>query len=339
MYLKKPFSAVVPVAGSGTRLRPHTHTYPKVLLTVGHKPILGHILDQLIEIGKPKVYLIIGHFGDKIKEYVLKAYPSLEVVFIEQNEPKGLGHAVSLTAEHIKGPLFILLGDTIISADMRQFVKFKEDCVAVMQVEDPRRFGVVEEKNGYVSRITEKPERPATNTAIVGAYSFRDSGVLYACVRELIQSGKTTKGEIQLTDALQLMIKHGSKIRTVQIKGWHDCGKPETLLATNRYILDMHKNIYHRKGNLIIPPVYLSKSSKISDSILGPHVSIGDGAEISFSIARNCIINEKAKVNNMNLCGSIIGPSAVLIGRKDQINIGESSEINFGERCDKKTSD
>lgn len=329
MKTKRVFSAVVPVAGTGTRLRPHTHTYPKVLLTVGHKPILGHILDQLLDIGTPKVCLVIGYLGEKIKDYVSSAYPSLDVTYVEQKEPLGLGHAVALTENHVRGPVFILLGDTIISADMSRFVRFDSDCIGVREVEDPRRFGVVETKKGYISRITEKPRHPASNMAVVGAYSFTDSSALYSSLRNLIRARKTTKGEIQLTDAIQSLIASGRRIRPVVIQGWYDCGKPSTLLATNRYILGRHKCAVRRAGSLIIQPAYISRSAKISDSIIGPYVSIGDMADISHSIVANSIINEKARIKNMLLRDSLIGPSAALTGRTDQINIGENSEINF----------
>lgn len=328
----KQFSAIVPVAGTGTRLKPHTNTYPKVLLTVGDKPIIGHILDQLIEVGTPKVYMVIGYLGEKIKAYVGKNYPGLDVVYVEQKEPKGLGHAIWLTSKQVTGPVFILLGDTILSADMKKFTAFEEDCIGVKAVEDPRRFGVVETDNcGHVTSMVEKPEHPESNLAIVGAYSFTDSARLFKTLEEHVASGKTTKGEIQFTDALMAMVKAGNKIKTVTIDGWYDCGKPETLLATNRYLLELKKDKFsgERTGNLIIPPTYIAPTAQVSNSIIGPHASIGDGAEISSSIITNSIINEKAFIKNTMLTDSLIGPRAALVGRKQQINIGENSEIYF----------
>lgn len=328
----KQFSAIVPVAGTGTRLKPHTNTYPKVLLTVGDKPIIGHILDQLIEVGTPKIYMVIGYLGEKIKAYVTKNYPGLDVVYVEQKEPKGLGHAIWLTSKQVTGPVFILLGDTILSADMKKFTAFEEDCIGVKAVDDPRRFGVVEtDGSGHVTSMVEKPEQPESSLAIVGAYSFTDSARLFKTLEEHVASGKTTKGEIQFTDALLTMVKAGNKIKTVAIDGWYDCGKPETLLATNRYLLELKKDRFsgERAGNLIIPPSYIAPTAQVANSIIGPHASIGDGAEISSSIITNSIINEKAFIKNTMLTDSLIGPRAALVGRKQQINIGENSEIYF----------
>ena len=328
----KKFSAIVPVAGAGTRLKPHTNTYPKVLLTVGHKPILGHILDQLLRLGRPKVYLIVGQMGEKIQDYVSRSYPGLEVEYIEQRKPKGLGHAISLTAGRVTGPVFILLGDTILSADMRQFVDFSEDKIGVREVDDPSRFGVVETKGGYVFRLAEKPKKPRSRLAIVGAYSFADSAKLYRSLENVILAGKTTDGEIQLTDALSDMIRLGSKIRPVQIDGWYDCGKPSALLAANRHILSgrgapLLKSL---PGCLIIPPVYAAPDAKVSNSIIGPYVSVGAGAEIRGSVISDTIINENAVIQNVLLENSLIGPTASLSGLKQQVNIGEDSEISFG---------
>jgi glucose-1-phosphate thymidylyltransferase len=332
---KTEFTAVVPVAGAGTRLRPHTHTYPKVLLTVGDKPIIGHILDDIQGAGIKKVCLVVGYLGDKIKEYVAHNYKHLDVTYVEQPEPKGLGHAIWLTRRCVTGPVVVMLGDTILDADLSRFMSSKEDCIAVKEVKDPRRFGVVEVKGGYISAMVEKPENPKTNLAIVGIYSFHNSSALYNSLEGLVDSGATTKGEIQFTDALAAMVKRGHKIKPVPIEGWYDCGKPETLLETNRHILDRKKFTCKAKGCLVIPPVYISPTARIQSSIVGPYASIGDGVSIDSSIISDSIVNENASILNMNLSGSLVGPSATVIGRKDQLNVGENSEIKFDKSvCD-----
>ncbi len=319
----------MPVAGAGTRLKPHTNTFPKVLLTVGHKPILGHIIDQLIEIGTPHIRLVTGYMGAKIQEYMKRAYPELDVTYIDQPQPRGLGHAVWLALKDLHGPVFILLGDTILDADLNRFVAFKEDCIGVREVKDPRRFGVVEMRDGYVSSLVEKPAHPASNLAIVGAYSFCDCAALHASLDEIVNSGKTTAGEIQLTDALVNLVRNGAKIRPIPADGWHDCGKPSTLLETNRHLLDKHKKdlSVERPGNLIIAPVYIAKTAHVEQSIIGPNVSIGEGAHISASIISDSIINTGAHLRCAALEKSLVGPNAVLVGHKQQINIGENCEI------------
>lgn len=183
---KTEFTAVVPVAGAGTRLRPHTHTYPKVLLTVGDKPIIGHILDDLKAAGIKKVCMVVGYLGDKIKDYVSKNYKGLDVSYVEQAEQKGLGHAIWLTRRNVTGPVLVMLGDTILDADLAKFMTSKDDCIAVKEVADPRRFGVVETRGGYISAMVEKPEHPKTNLAIVGIYSFHNSSALYNSLEKLV---------------------------------------------------------------------------------------------------------------------------------------------------------
>lgn len=326
---KTEYTAVVPVAGTGTRLRPHTYTYPKVLLTVGDKPIIGHILDDLSAAGITKVCMVVGYLGDKIKEYVNAHYAHLKVSYVEQSEQKGLGHAIWLTRQCVTGPVLVMLGDTILDADLSKFMGHAGDCIAVKEVKDPRRFGVVETRGGYITAMVEKPEHPKTNLAIVGIYSFRNSSQLYGSLQRLVDSGKTTKGEIQFTDAMAAMVKAGHKIRPVAIDGWYDCGKPETLLETNRYILDTKTFRPKASNSLIIPPVYISPTAQVSNSIVGPYASIGDGARIDSSIVSDSIVNENAHIFNMNLSGSLVGPSATVVGRKDQLNVGENSEIRF----------
>lgn len=329
MKNKREFSAIVPVAGAGTRLRPHTHTYPKVLLTVGDKPIIGHILDEISEAGIRKVCMVIGTMGDKIRAYVAGKYPKLDVTFVTQAEPRGLGHAIWLTRAHVKGPALVMLGDTIVSADLRKFLNARGDAIAVREVADPRRFGVVETKKGRIVNMVEKPRNPPSNQAIVGIYAFKDSEPLFMSLDRLVESGRTTGGEIQLTDALMLMLKGGHAFEPVNIDGWYDCGRPETLLETNRYILKKKNHQARAPGCVVVEPVYISPRARVANSIIGPYASIGDGAVLDYSIVSDSIINEKAVIMNMNLSKSLVGPNAVIIGRREQINIGESSEIRF----------
>lgn len=325
------YTAIIPVAGTGTRLRPHTYTYPKVLLTVGDKPILGHILDNLKENGFKKICLVIGYLGEKVKEYVSDNYKNFEISYVVQEEQKGLGHAIWLTKGVVSGPVFIVLGDTIIEADIPEFLKGDYDKIAIKEVSDPRRFGVVEVEKGFVKNLIEKPENPVSNLAIVGIYSFKNSKFLFESLENIIRLGKTTRGEIQLTDAMAYMVKKGLKIKPVKIEGWYDCGKPETLLETNRHILNKkkHKIKLCHQDCFIKTPVYIAKTARVKNSIIGPYVSIGENCSIENSIISDSIINEGAVIKNANLTKSLIGPNAYVCGRIDSINIGENSEIKL----------
>ncbi len=328
--------AVIPVAGVGTRLRPHTYTQPKVLLNVAGKPILGHILDKLAENLIKNIILVIGHLGNKIKNYVESNYPNLKFEFVTQDEPLGLGHAIYLASKCFENEdeVLIILGDTIFDFDLAKFLKNEYTTIGVKVVDDPRRFGVVSlDDNKFARRLIEKPSEPESNLAIAGIYLIKKPKLLKESLEEIIKSEIKTKGEFQLTDALQLMINKGDKIMTFEIDGWYDCGKPETLLATNRFLLEKNGMNLKRFGKLdnvlLIPPIYISPTSKIENSIIGPYTTVSDGAEISSSIIRNSIIGDDAKILNALLDSSIVGSGAVVKGDYKKVNIGDSSEIEF----------
>ncbi|MEW6088034.1 MAG: sugar phosphate nucleotidyltransferase [bacterium] len=323
-------TAVIPIAGMGTRLKPHTHTLPKVLLRVADKPILGHVLDSVKKTGIKKIILVVGQMREQIFKYIEKNYKPLDIEYVPQNELKGLGHAVYLTRSKVKGPVFILLGDTILDINFQKAFSRKRSWIGVKEVKDPRRFGVVEVKDGYISNLLEKPENPPTNLAIVGAYFLENSKLLFKCLRENINNHKITRGEIQLTDALQLMLKEGEKFYAEEIDGWYDCGKPETLLNTNRFLLDKyHNKLKIIEGSTVCSPVYISPSAKIINSVIGPYVSVGDEAALENVVIQNSIVNKKAKVSNIVLSSSLIGYKAVFNGLTHHINLGDSSVVNL----------
>ena len=321
--------AIIPVAGFGSRLRPHTYTLPKVLLNVAGKPIIGHILDKVIEDGFDEATIIVGYLGEKIKEYIQSNY-SIKVDFIEQSEPKGLAHAVYLARETFSvDPILIILGDTIFDVNLKPVIADSFSAIGVKSVKDPRRFGVVELSNDFVKQMIEKPENPTSNLAIVGLYWIRNPQLLAQCIDEIIMKDKRTKGEYQLTDALQLMVQRGDKIKTFNVEGWYDCGKPDTLLATNRHLLERIHNCLSMDGVVINPPVFISTKAKISRSVIGPYATIADDTVVEDSIIRNSIVSEEAHIFRVLLEDSLVGNSAVVDGNFKRINIGDSSEIEF----------
>ena len=321
--------AIIPVAGSGSRLRPHTYTLPKVLLNVAGKPIIGHILDHIIAAGFDEATIIVGYLGDQIRDYVCSQY-DIKVDFVEQDERRGLAHAIYLAGESLSPePLLIILGDTIFDVDLKPVMRGKHTAIGVKHVEDPRRFGIAEVRGGFVVKLIEKPENPTSNNAIVGLYWIAKPPLLLKCIEELMAADRKTKGEFQLTDALQLMIQHGEKIRTFPVDGWFDCGKPETLLATNRHLLEKQPFSRTLDNVVVIPPVYISMKARILHSVIGPFATIADDAVVTDSIVRNCIIGEEALVDKALLEGSIVGINAIVRGSFHRINIGDSSEIDF----------
>lgn len=321
--------AIIPVAGVGSRLRPHTYSLPKVLLNVAGKPIIGHILDKIIEDGFDSATVIVGYMGDKIREYVSENY-RIRVDFIEQEERRGLAHAIYLSRESLTDqPVLIILGDTIFDVDLRPVMKGEHTAIGVKHVDDPRRFGIAEVRDGFVSRLIEKPEHPTSNYAIVGLYWIRNPKLLEACIAELFDHEVKTKGEYQLTDALQIMLQRGEKIKTFPVEGWYDCGKSETLLATNRHLLERKQSPVSIKGVVVVPPVFVSETAKISNSVIGPYTTIDHGAVVTDAIIRNSIISSEAHVSRTLLDNSIVGSSAVVKGAFRRINVGDSSEIDF----------
>ena len=324
--------AILPVAGIGSRLRPHTHTTPKALVHVAGKPILGHILDALIPVGVDEVVLVVGHLGSKIVEYVREAY-DVRVHVVEQSEPKGLGHAIYLAKSAVRQsePLLIVLGDTVFQADLKGALGQGKSTLGVAEVSDPRRFGVVELEGERIVRMVEKPQDPPSNLAIVGVYYLQDSSRLYEALEHVVTSGIRSRGEIQLTDALQVMVDRGEEMTTFPVDEWLDCGSPESLLETNRRLLEQRGSapIEARNGVIVIPPVYIAPSAKVTHSIIGPHVSIADNAVVNRSVVRHSIINQGAHVEEILLSDSIIGERAAVGGNYTRLNVGDSSEMRI----------
>lgn len=321
--------AIIPVAGVGSRLRPHTYTVPKVLLNVAGKPIIGHIMDKLVQSGFDEVTIIIGYLGEKIKDYIRSNY-SIKVDFVEQEERLGLGHAIYLSRHTIsRDPILIILGDTVFDVDLESMLKSDHTMIGVKEVEDPRRFGVAETQNGFITRLVEKPENPISRSAIVGIYYMKSPQLLIECLKEMIKRDIRTKGEYQLTDALQMMIERGEKMQPFTVEGWYDCGKPETLLSTNHSLLERMPIPQSKNGVVLQPPVFVSPKANVRNSVLGPYTTIAEGATVENSIIRNSIVSEGATVQDALLNESIVGNNAIVRGAYKRINIGDSSELEF----------
>lgn len=321
--------AVIPVAGEGTRLRPHTHTVPKPLLRVAGKPILGHILDDVVDLGISGIVLIVGYRGREIVEYVRRNY-DIDVSVVEQTERLGLGHAIFVSREYVGDePVLIMLGDSIFKGDLRGMVGAGGNYIGVKRVSEPQRFGIVEIEEGRIVSLVEKPDWPKSDLAVVGVYCIEDSAALYGSLETIINSGIRTKGEFQLTDALNRMIDDGVVIKAFEVEGWFDCGKPETLLETNRALLEIASPKIEIPGTILIQPVHIAPDVEVDSSIIGPYVSIAGASVVKKSIVRNSIIGENALVEDALLDSSLIGDNAVVKGMFKKLNVGDSSEIDF----------
>ncbi|MBN1619245.1 NTP transferase domain-containing protein, partial [candidate division WOR-3 bacterium] len=289
---------LIPAAGIGKRLWPHTFEEPKVMLRLAGKPMIGHIVDLVQNIQPIEVVIVVGYKNESVIAYLSKNYPSVNFRFVIQEDMLGLGHAVYITGESDEDTL-IILGDTIFRFDLLKILKSEDNSIGVAKVEDPRRFGVVElNEDGSVSHLVEKPEDPPSNLAIVGIYRIHEFRALYRALDKIVETGKKTSGEIQLTDALQEMITAGRRINTFEIEKWLDCGKPETLLSTQRELLGEKKGVYSVPGSVIKDPVFISSGAVIENSVIGPNVDIAENCVLSNCIIRNSIIGENSSVRN-----------------------------------------
>lgn len=320
------------------RLRPHTYTQPKPLMPVAGKPIICFIIDKLIEAGLTDFVFIIGYMGDRIRDFVEEQYPNISTEFVYQEHREGSGHAIWTAREIIEDEdeVFIAFGDTIFEADMRQIIDSPVSCLGLKRVNDPREFGVAEtDETGRVLRVVEKPRIPKSNLALVGMYKIREVNLLIKAVEYLVQNEIRTVGEIQLTDALQYMIESGCQIQSVPVNNWFDCGRKEVLLETNAMLLNQHDfssdafNLPEFENTIIIHPVSIGKNCQISNSIIGPHVTIGNDVSLQHSIVKDSIIGNFASLEDVVLRHSVIGSDARIRGMNLSLNIGDNTEIDF----------
>ena len=326
---------VIPLAGFGKRLRPHTFTKPKPLIIVAGKPVLGHVLDMFATLDNvDEIIFIVGHLGEQIEEYVAKEYPHIQARYYRQEELNGQSSALYLARERLQGPMLMVFVDTIIETDLSRLKDETADAVTwVKQVEDPRRFGVAEVgADGRVTRLVEKPQDKDNNLVVVGFYYFKESERLIEAIREQMERDIRTQGEYFLADAVNLMLERGLNMRVEPVEVWLDCGKTETVLETNRFLLDHgHDNheLLEGNGSVIVPPVNIHPTAEVRNSVIGPHATVGAGCVVEDSIVRDSILDEHSVVTDALLSGSLIGRSARVSGRFRTFNVGEASEVGF----------
>ena len=320
---------IIPLAGYGKRLRPQTWSKPKPLINVAGKPILGHILDRFARMQDVEdVVFIVGWLGDQIQDYVRANYRFRDH-YVEQTELKGQAHALYLAKEFLTGPCIILFVDTLFEGDLSDLDRTGADIVGfVKEVDDPRRFGVVVEEDGRVVRIIEKPEGFEHRKAVVGLYYLREGRDLVSAIEHLLAHDIQTKGEYYLADALQVMIDRGARFVSRPVTVWEDCGEPETVLHTNRYLLE-HGAAQEvaTKQSVIIPPVHIAEGARIEHAVVGPYVTVAAGATVRNAIVRDAIIDEGAVVEGIAIEGSLVGRNATLRGAFRRINVGDDSTI------------
>ncbi|MFZ4769280.1 MAG: sugar phosphate nucleotidyltransferase [Ferruginibacter sp.] len=328
--------AIIPVAGAGTKLRPHTYTQPKALIPLAGKTILSIIIDQLKEAGIKDFIFIIGYLGEKIQDYVTDKYPELNCSFITQNERFGTGHAIDLTREIVGDEeLLIVLGDTIAEYDLKIVMDSPYSMLGVKKVDDPRNFGVAEiDEDNFISRVVEKPSIPKSNLALVGIYRIKETVQLFDCLQKINDNNIRSYNEFSLTDALECMIQQGAKFKPFKVSNWFDCGKKETLLESNAILLKKFGGNIPENNNfqntIIIQPVSIGEGCVINNSVIGPNVAIGEHSIINHSILKDSIIGAYSNINEIVLNNSLIGSDAEVKGVSRNLNIGDNTAIDLG---------
>ena len=328
--------AIIPVAGAGTKLRPHTYTQPKALIPLAGKTILSINVDQLHEAGINEFVFIVGYLGEKIQDYIRAKYPELTCHFIYQNERKGTAHAIDLSREFIgDDEVFIALGDTICEYDIQEMLYSPWSMFGVKKVDDPRNFGVAEiNEEGIITRVVEKPSIPKSNMALVGLYKIKNSKLLFKCVSNIITNEIKSFDEFNLTDALECMIIGGAQFKPFKVENWFDCGKKESLLKSNSTLLQKFGGTIAEpnkfENTIFIPPVSIAEGCDIKNSIIGPHVAMGENTIVHSSIIKASIIGSYSKLYDVMLDDSLIGNDTEVIGETRSLNIGDNTEIDLG---------
>lgn len=322
---------IIPLAGKGTRLRPHTHVTPKPMLRVAGKPVMQYVLDDVKNLPDvEQIVYITGHLKEKVEEFARGATDTPSV-FVEQKVQDGTAGAVALAREYVDQPVLIIFVDTIFDADLSVIGASEADGIIwTKEVEDYQRFGVVvTDESGYMTKIVEKPSTPISKRANIGLYYIKNWKLLYEGIDDVLAS-PANKGEWYLTDAFQYMIDHGAKLKVIDVEGWYDAGKLETLLETNRAMLDRgHSRAPDECDNCtIIDPVYVEPNVTIRNSIVGPNVSIGAGSKITGSTLSNTIVETRSTVTNSTLTYSLIGSDTIIEGVSGAMTIGDNAEIH-----------
>lgn len=333
---------IIPAAGAGKRLFPHTHTKPKPMVYIAGKPIIGHILDRMIDLEPEEIVLVVGYHKEQIISYIDRHYKDkFNIRYVDQQERLGLGHSVYVTKDYVSGSeVMIALGDMIFKSGYLDFYKFHfrngkcSGSIGVREVEEPQKYGIVEmeSSSSIVQRLEEKPENPGSNLGIAGVYFVKDTILLFEVLDWMILNGIQNRGEYQLTDALQEMILRGSKFKTFEVSSWYDCGHARSLLETNRVLLDeMNPGSVPDDvcDSVIVQPVEIGENVKIINSVIGPYTSIAEDTVIRNSIISNSVIGSRTTVSNLNLESSIVGDDANLVGKHNSLNIGDYSSIEF----------
>ena len=333
--MTKPLKIVIPMAGFGSRLRPLTWSKPKPLVSLAGHTVLDQVLDMfrtVPDFDQAEFVFILGPtMGEQIKDHVAKHYPDWHVDYAVQPEMKGQSDAFWQAREFLHGPMLMAFSDTLIGNDFSFLGQEIAGGVAfVKPVPDPRRFGVAEaDESGWVTRLVEKPQDVNNNLAVVGCYYFKEAGDLISAIEEQIERNVSLKGEFYLAHAINIMLEHGLMMHTEMVDVWLDAGTSEALLETNRYLLDHGRDnsasLVNLEDTVIVPPVSIHPSARVSTSVVGPYVSLGEGVVVQGSTIKDSIIGPGTHLTNSMLETSLIGHDVTITGQSGRFSLGDNS--------------
>lgn len=332
---KQPLKIAIPMAGLGTRLRPHTWSKPKALLQLAGKTVLDHVLEQFKSLPAsfdPEYVFIVGPYqGEQIKEFMEQSYPDTKADYPVQETMRGQSHALWQAREFLTGPMLMVFADTLVDADFSILENIGQQAVAwVKDVPDPRRFGVtVLDATGKVERLVEKPTSLDNRSAVVGFYYFPSAEDLVSAIQYQMDNNIMLKDEYFLADAINIMLERGLNMHAVQVNVWLDAGTPASMLETNQYLLDHgydnSAEASKRPGMAVVPPVFIHPDAKVVNSVIGPYVSIGCECQIDTVVVKNSILDEGTQVKTMILEDSLLGRDVQVQGQPSRLNLGDNA--------------
>jgi glucose-1-phosphate thymidylyltransferase len=329
---------IIPMAGIGKRMRPHTLTVPKPLIPVAGKPIVYRLVEDLAAMSDEKIEeiaFVIGDFGKEAEENLLKIAEKVGAKgrIFYQREALGTAHAILCAEPSLSGHVVVAFADTLFYADFKIDTS-QDGTIWTSRIPDPSQFGVVEtDADGVVKKLWEKPKEYISDQAIIGIYYFRDGEWLKKELQYLIDHNMTVKGEYQLTDALDRMREAGARFKTASVKHWLDCGNKEATVETNKMVLELTKkqDLVSKEAEIqnsvIVSPCFIGKGAKISNSVVGPYVSVGENTIVANSIVENSIVMNNARISHANLEGAMVGNHSRANGTRQTVNLGDYSEL------------
>lgn len=327
------------MAGIGKRMRPHTLTVPKPLIPVAGKPIVYRLVEDLAAMCDEKIEeiaFVIGDFGKEVEDNLLKIAEKVGARgrIYYQREALGTAHAILCAEPSLTDHVIVAFADTLFYADFKIDTS-QDGTIWTSRIPDPSQFGVVEtDEQGYVKKLWEKPKDWVSDQAIIGIYYFRDGEKLKSELQYLIDNKMTVKGEYQLTDALDRMREDGARFKTASVTHWLDCGNKEATVETNRMVLELTKEQdlvsaeAEIKNSIILKPCFVGKGARITNTVLGPYVSVGENTIIAHSVVENSIVMNDATVTRANLEGSMVGNHSRVKGTSRTVNLGDYSELS-----------